>query len=205
MGGPHIPSPGRGLRRAPMPRLLFASNAKSKIVWAAPCIWTWVKMKPPGIRRFQSMFPFTDRATHVGYLLLTHSPRTHRMETCYLGILHTYVGWCFKCARSTSVLLQCNVDIWSLAKLHKPLELYCKSACDQSKNLGSKGVAVFLKFPKARHALPKRGVQPFLIYLTRSKVDPTLMNHNFIKWGVGAPPTVMILHISPRIGLPPYE
>ena len=37
-----------------------------------PLDWVWVKIKPLGGRRFQSMFP--SRASHSGYPLLTHSP-----------------------------------------------------------------------------------------------------------------------------------
>ena len=35
-------------------------------------MWVWVKIKPLGDRRFESMFPFT-RATHFVYLF--HDPR----------------------------------------------------------------------------------------------------------------------------------
>ena len=35
--------------------------------WLSFCIWVWVKIKPPGDRRFESLFPFT-RASHLGCL-----------------------------------------------------------------------------------------------------------------------------------------
>ena len=48
-------------------------------------IWVWVKVKPPG-RRFWSMFPLT-RASHFGYLFLTHSHMlrmdSHLPVTCF--------------------------------------------------------------------------------------------------------------------------
>ena len=51
----------------PLPFVLFSSWRRFPFE-----IWVWVKIKPPGNRRFWSMFPLT-RATHFGYLFLSHT------------------------------------------------------------------------------------------------------------------------------------